>query len=101
MVGAQSIPGSPYDGHTLRTALAQVERLTGQGPERCYVDLGYRGHDVTDVEVFKVRQKRGVTRSIRRELKRRNVIEPVIGHMKNDGLLHRSTSKAQTATPST
>ena len=42
------------------------------GPERCYVDLGYRGHDVDDIQVFKARQKRGVTRCIRRELERRN-----------------------------
>ena len=93
VVGAQSLPGNPYDGHTLSTALEQVERLTGQRPERCYVDLGYRGHDVTDVDVFKARQKRGVTRSIRRELKRRNAIEPIIGHMKTDGLLHRNHLK--------
>lgn len=89
VVGAQSLPGNPYDGHTLTQALQQVQRLTRQQPERCYVDLGYRGHDVHDVEVFKARQRRGVTRSIRRELKRRNAIEPVIGHMKNDGHLHR------------
>jgi len=93
VVGAQSLPGNPYDGHTLKGALAQVERLTGVHPERCFVDLGYRGHDVTDVEVFKARQKRGVTRSIRRELKRRNAIEPIIGHMKNDGLMHRNYLK--------
>lgn len=93
VIGAQSLPGNPHDGHTLRKALRQVQRLTGQRPERCYVDLGYRGHDVTDVEVFKARQKRGVTRSIRCELKRRNAIEPIIGHMKIDGLLHRNHLK--------
>lgn len=93
VIGAQSLPGNPHDGHTLRKALRQVQRLTGQRPERCYVDLGYRGHDVSDVEVFKARQKRGVTRSIRCELKRRNAIEPIIGHMKIDGLLHRNHLK--------
>jgi len=93
VVGAQSMPGNPHDGHTLKAALQQVERLSSQRPERCYVDLGYRGHDVDDVTVFKARQKRGVTRSIRRELKRRNAIEPVIGHMKSDGLLHRNYLK--------
>ena len=93
VVGAMSLPGNPYDGHTLGSALNQVERLTRQRPERCYVDLGYRGHDVTDVEVFKARQKRGVTGSIRRELKRRNAIEPIIGHMKNDGLMDRNYLK--------
>lgn len=93
VVGAKAMPGNPYDGHTLKGALAQVQRLTGQRPQRCFVDLGYRGHGVKDVEVFKARQTRGVTRSIRRELKRRNAIEPVIGHMKGDGLLHRNWLK--------
>lgn len=93
IVGAQSLPGNPHDGHTLKHALQQVQRLTGLRPERCYVDLGYRGHDVEDTHVFKARQKRGVTNSIRRELKRRNAIEPIIGHMKNDGLLHRNYLK--------
>ena len=93
VVGAQSLPGNPHDGHTLKQALQQVERLSGQRPERCYVDLGYRGHDVDYVTVFKARQKRGVTHSIRRELKRRNAIEPIIGHMKNDGLMGRNHLK--------
>jgi len=31
--------------------------------------------------------KRGVTRTIRQELRRRSAIEPEIGHMKNDGHL--------------
>lgn len=93
VVGAQSLPGNPYDGHRLSSALAQVEQLTGLRPERCYVDPGYRGHDVTDVEVFTARQKCGVTRSIGRELKPRNAIEPIIGHMKNDGLMHRNQLK--------
>jgi IS5 family transposase len=93
VVGAQSMPGNPHDGHTLKEALRQVQRLIGQRPERCYVDLGYRGHDVDDIAVYKARQKRGLTRSMRRELKRRNAIEPIIGHMKNDGLLHRNYLK--------
>ena len=95
VVGAQSLPGNPYDGHTLKGALQQVQRLTGQQPERCYVDLGYRGHRITEVQVFQARQRRGVTRSIKRELKRRNAIEPVIGHMKSDGLLGRNYLKGR------
>ena len=93
VVGARSLLGNPHDSHSLKEALQQVQQLTGQRPERCYVDLGYRGHDVDDTQVFKARQKRGVTRRIRRELKRRNAIEPIIGHMKNDGLLGRNYLK--------
>ena len=70
-----------------------MQRLAGRPPERCYVDLGYRGHDVENTQVFKARQKRGVSHSIRRELKRRNAIEPIIGHRKNDGLLQRNYLK--------
>ncbi len=34
-------------------------------------------------------QKRGVTRAIKKQLRRRSAIEPEIGHMKNDGHLGR------------
>jgi IS5 family transposase len=41
-------------------------------------------------------QKRGVTDKIKRWLKRRAVVEPVIGHAKNDGLLGRNWLKGRT-----
>ena len=41
-------------------------------------------------------QKRGVTAKIKRWLKRRAVVEPVIGHAKNDGLLGRNWLKGRT-----
>jgi transposase, IS5 family len=44
VVGMRSMPGNPYDGHTLREALEQVEILTGTRPKRAFVDRGYRGH---------------------------------------------------------
>ena len=37
--------------------------------------------------------KRGVTAAIRKKLKRRNAVEPVIGHMKADGRLGRNFLK--------
>ena len=53
------------------------------------VDRGYRGHEVKDTKVFISGQKRGVTRNIKKALKRCSAIEPEIGHMKNDGHLDR------------
>ena len=44
-------------------------------------------------EVFLSGQKRGVTNSIKKALKRRSAIEPEIGHMKNDGRLNRNYLK--------
>jgi hypothetical protein len=40
--------------------------------------------------VYLTGQGRGVTETIKRWLKRRAVVEPVIGHAKNDGLLGRN-----------
>jgi IS5 family transposase len=90
VLGARALPGNPYDGHTLAAQIAQAEWITGVAVARAYVDRGYRGHDADKARVFLSGQKRGVTPTIRRELRRRNAIEPVIGHAKADGHLGRN-----------
>lgn len=95
VVGMQSLPGNPYDGHTLQESLAQVERLTGTLPKEAYVDRGYKGHGVDDTQVWIAGAKRGITTAIKKKLKRRNAVEPVIGHMKNDGRLDRNFLKGE------
>jgi IS5 family transposase len=95
VLGAMSLPGNPYDGHTLAAQLDQVARITTSKPTRAYVDRGYRGHGVDrqGLQVH-VSHTRGITSpTIRRELRRRNAIEPVIGHMKQDGHLERNALK--------
>lgn len=94
VIGMKSLPGSPFDGHTLKASLEQTARLTGVQPKEAYVDRGYRGHGLTEaVQVWIAGMRRGVTVAIKRKLKRRNAIEPVIGHMKNDGRLGRNFLK--------
>ncbi len=93
VVGMRALSGNPYDGHTLHEALEQVEILTDQKPEFAFVDRGYRGHGVENVKVFISGARRGVTRTIAKLLRRRSAIEPMIGHMKNDGRLTRCTLK--------
>jgi IS5 family transposase len=92
VLGAHACPANPYDGHTLKTQLDQVERLTGQQVARAYVDLGYRGHDAKagHAEIYISRQRNLTSPTIKRELRRRSAIEPVIGHLKSDGLLERN-----------
>ena len=90
MLGARTLPGNPFDGHTLHDQIAQTERITGVPVERAFVDRGYRGHDADKARVFVSGQKRGVTPTIRREIRRRAGIEPVIGHLKSDGHLGRN-----------
>jgi transposase, IS5 family len=78
------------NGHTLRAAIEDTQRLTGCQIERTYVDKGYRGHDAPKPRsVFIFGHKRGVFGIIRRELRRRSAIEPLIGHMKKEGHLGR------------
>ena len=93
VVGMRSMPGNPYDGHTLREALEQVEILTDTRPKRAFVDRGYRGHGVTTTAVHIAGSRRGLTPSLQRDLRRRSAIEPVIGHMKTDGRLARCALK--------
>jgi transposase, IS5 family len=93
---AKALPGNPYDGHTLGSVIDATEKLTGYAIERAYVDKGYRGHDTTNPRrVFISGQKRGVFGVIKRELRRRSAIEPVIGHMKSDGHLGRCHLKGR------
>ena len=91
VLASKSLEGNPYDGHTLDNTIGQVIAMTDVEPARIYVDLGYRGHDYVHKErVFITRQRRGLTPTIKRELRRRSAIEPMIGHMKADGRLGRN-----------
>lgn len=93
---AKALPGNPYDGHTLKAAIVDTQKLTGREIERAYVDKGYRGHDAPRPHsVFISGQRRGIFGAIKRELRRRSAIEPVIGHMKSEGHLDRNYLKGR------
>jgi IS5 family transposase len=92
---SMALHGNPYDGHTLKEAIDQYAETTGIKPKRIYVDKGYRGHDPSlKLHVFKAGQKR-LAPQIKKELKRRSAIEPLIGHLKNDGHLGRNYLKGR------
>jgi len=75
--------------------LEQLERIIGRSPEEGYTDAGYKGHKVKNVRVILSGQKRGITDKIKKNMRRRAVIEPIIGHAKNDGLLGRNWLKGR------
>jgi IS5 family transposase len=90
---AQALPGNPYDGHTLAAVIPAIEQLVGNTIERLHADAGYRGHNAPSEYKFKVytsRQKRRVTPAIKREMKRRAAVEPVIGHTKEEHRMGRN-----------
>jgi transposase, IS5 family len=92
-IHAQALPGNPYDGHTLATVIPAMEQLIGNTLERIHTDQGYRGHNAPPDYTFKVytsKQRRRVTPQIKREMRRRAAVEPVIGHLKNEHRLDRN-----------
>jgi IS5 family transposase len=94
MVGARSFPGNPYDGHTLAAQIEQTNTLLqdiGVKPTTAIVDLGYRGVDkeLAPVEVIHRGKFKSLTPRQRTWLKRRQAIEPLIGHTKADHRMDR------------
>ena len=88
-----ALHGNPFDGHTLKAALASSEKNTIIKVKKAFVDEGYKGHGVEDAVVYRSRQKKGVTRRIKREINRRQAIEPYIGHIKSECKLGLSRLK--------
>jgi IS5 family transposase len=89
----KALPGNPYDGHTLKTVIPEMEALIGNTLERLLADKGYRGHNAPPdykLRVFTSGQKRRVTPQIKRELRRRSAVEPVIGHLKSEHRMGRN-----------
>lgn len=91
IVGTSAVHGNPYDGATLSDALEQTQRLTGAAPQQAAADKGFRGckYHPPGVQVLVVgtRKFKGV---LKRLVKRRSAIEPVIGHLKQDHALKRN-----------
>lgn len=89
----KALPGNPYDGHTRATVIPDMEALVGNTIARILGDKWYRGHNAPPDHKFRVfisGQKRGVTPKIKRELRRRSAIEPVIGHLKAEHHMGRN-----------
>src|SRR5229473_7770963 len=83
----------PRDGHTLAEVIPGIEKLVGTTIDRLHADAGYRGHNAPPDYKFKIytsKQKRRVTPAIKREMKRRAAVEPVIGHLKDDHRMDRN-----------
>jgi transposase, IS5 family len=100
VVGARTFPGNPYDGHLLADQLEQTSILledVGVKPREVYVDLGFRGVDAAnpEVEIIHRGKYKSLTKPQRRRLKRRQAVEPIIGHAKLDHRMDRCWLKGQ------
>jgi IS5 family transposase len=95
VVAAETLMKNVHDSKTLAGALLKAEQNTSQKVLKSFVDRGYRGHNLPDFEtkVYISGQRKNMTKTLKKELKRRSAIEPHIGHMKNDGKLRRNFLK--------
>jgi IS5 family transposase len=100
----KALPGNPYDGYTLAVLLPEMEKQIGASIARVVADRGYRGHNAPPTHKFRMfisGQRRRVTEAIKRELRRRSAVEPVIGHLKAEHRMAATTSPIGKATPPT
>ena len=96
MLGARSFPGNPYDGHILSAVLEQAANLTQDLSvtiKQVVADLGFRGKDVDAdnprVQIIHRGRYKSLSKQEQRWLKRRQAVEPAIGHLKSDHRLDR------------
>jgi IS5 family transposase len=94
MLGARTFPGNPYDGHILSEILEQTTNLMQDHavkPAQVVVDLGFRGVDADnpDVQIIHRGKFKSLTAQQKRWLRRRQAVEPAIGHLKSDNRMDR------------
>ena len=96
IVGALNIETNQYDGHTLPAALRQIEELRGSRPTVAITDQGYRGRkyygETVIVNARDLRRQKTANgkRKVKKQLKQRSAIEPVIEHLKSGHRLSRN-----------
>jgi IS5 family transposase len=73
---------NPYDGYTIALVIANLEKLARVAVRGIHSDKGYRGHNCPDrFKVFISGPVRHTTNAVRREMRRRAAVEPVIVHL--------------------
>ena len=93
---SSALHGNPFDGHTLDAAITDIEKNTGIEIKRAHVDKGYRGHNHPNkYRIWITGQVRRTTIAIKREMKRRAAVEPIIGHMKAEHRMDRNYLKGR------
>jgi len=94
ILGARTFPGNPYDGHIPSAVLEQATNLTQDLSVKfaqVVADLGFRGVDADNPEqqIIHRGKFKSLTVQQRGWLRRRQAVEPAIGHLKSDHRLER------------
>ncbi len=85
VVSTSALHGNPYDGHTLKNSIEQMEIVCSDTPKDIYLDRGYKGNLSLDekIQIHLVGNKKKVTPWQKMWMKRRNAIEPIFSHAKH------------------
>lgn len=96
VLGCKAMHGNPYDGHTLKEALTDVEQRLGASlKSKVGVDLGYRGHGVKErFRVFHPKLKK-LNRPTRLFVRARSSVEAAISLLKRCFRLGRNYLKGK------
>lgn len=94
LLGARTFPGNPYDGHILSAVLEQASNLMQDIKAQIKVvvaDLGFRGVDADNPGKHIIHRGWYKTMSPQQKgwLRRRQAVEPAIGHLKSDNRMDR------------
>ena len=94
MLGARTFPGNPYDSHILSAVLEQATNLLQDHAvklKQIVVDLGFRGVDADnpDKEIIHRGRYKSLSPHQKRWLRRRQPVEPALGHLKSDNRMDR------------
>src|SRR3990167_2160148 len=96
VLGVNSFHGNPFDGHTLKKVTSQTEKNTGVTIETIFADKGYRGSkNWPKGKMVLISGRRRLKARLKKLLKRRSAIEPIIGHLKHDHRLSRNLLKGK------
>ena len=83
------MPANPYDGgHTLAIVIPEIQAQIGASLSRIIADRGYPARHRFRVCISG--QRRRVTEAIKREMRRRSAVEPVIGYAKTERRMDRN-----------
>ena len=104
LVGARSFTGIPYDGHILAAQMEQSTIMLQDlkvKPEQIVADLGCRGKEVEaanpGMEIIHRGKIKTMSKAKKKWLKRRQAVEPAIGHLKSDNRMQRCWLAGATA----
>jgi transposase, IS5 family len=94
MLGARTFPGNPYDGHILSAVLEQATNLMQDMSvtiRQVIADLGFRGVDADnpDKQIIHRGKYKSLSPQQKGWLRRRQAVEPAIGHLKSDHRMDR------------